>query len=313
MFFPVSGVHVSPFIPPAVAFVISFLTTGAGISGTFLILPFMVSVLGYTSPAATPTNFICNFVSSPGGMFRFLREGRMNWPLTWVIVSGTIPGVFAGAWIRVVFLPDAKTFKLFMGFVLLCLGAYQLFNSRKGHRTGVLEDKFLDRIKKQPGGKLVSGIPPGLAVKTVKVSLKRIDYDFWEEIYSFNPLILFGIALAVGLVGGVYGISGAAIIAPVCVSVLRLPVYTIAGSTLTGNFLTSIAGIASYYLFFSSAKLQGNPAPDWLLGVLFGVGGFLGTYSGAYLQKFLPERLIITTLGSLVVILAVIYITGYFA
>ncbi len=313
MYFPVSGVHVSPFIPPTVAFLISTLSTGAGISGAFLILPFMVSVLGYTSPGATPTNFIANLVASPGGMVRFIKERRMNWPLTWVIVSGTIPGVFAGAWIRVAFLPDAKTFKLFMGIVLLGLGAYQLINSRKRHGTGVLENKFLDRIKKQPGGKLVSGIPPGLAVKTVKVSFKRIDYDFWGEIYSFNPLILFGIALAVGLVGGVYGISGAAIIAPVCVSVLKLPVYTIAGSTLTGNFLTSIAGVASYYFFFSSAKLQGNPAPDWLLGVLFGFGGFLGTYSGAYLQKFLPERLIITILGSLVVILAVIYITGYFA
>ncbi|HAG10840.1 MAG TPA: hypothetical protein DCK76_05550 [Desulfotomaculum sp.] len=312
MYFPVSGVHVSPFVPPAVAFLISTLSTGAGISGAFLILPFMVSVLGYTSPAATPTNFICNLVAAPGGMVRFIKERRMNWPLTWVIVSGTIPGVFAGAWIRVVFLPDAKTFKLFMGIVLLGLGAYQLF-TRKGRGKGVLEDKFLDRIKKQPGGKLVSGIPPGLTVKTVLVSFKRIDYDFWGETYSFNPLILFGIALAVGLVGGVYGISGAAIIAPVCVSVLKLPVYTIAGSTLTGNFLTSIAGIASYYFFFSSAKLQGNPAPDWLLGVLFGLGGFLGTYSGAYLQKFLPERLIITILGILVVILAVIYITGYFA
>ncbi|MDH3996015.1 MAG: sulfite exporter TauE/SafE family protein, partial [Desulfobulbaceae bacterium] len=40
MHFTVSGVETSIFIPPLIAFVISFFSSMAGITGAFLILPF---------------------------------------------------------------------------------------------------------------------------------------------------------------------------------------------------------------------------------------------------------------------------------
>ena len=52
MYFPVSGVEVSPLIPLAVSFVVSFFTSMGGISGAFLLLPFQMSVLGFTSPTS---------------------------------------------------------------------------------------------------------------------------------------------------------------------------------------------------------------------------------------------------------------------
>ena len=48
MEFAVSGVTVTPVIPVLVAFVISFFTSMGGVSGAFLLLPFQMSVLGYT-------------------------------------------------------------------------------------------------------------------------------------------------------------------------------------------------------------------------------------------------------------------------
>ena len=53
MHFPVSGVEVSPLVPPLVAFAISFFTSTGGVSGAFLLLPFQMSVLGFTSPAVS--------------------------------------------------------------------------------------------------------------------------------------------------------------------------------------------------------------------------------------------------------------------
>ena len=47
MQFPVSGIAIDPWIPPLVAFGISFLTSMGGISGAFLLLPFQMSILGY--------------------------------------------------------------------------------------------------------------------------------------------------------------------------------------------------------------------------------------------------------------------------
>ena len=56
MFFEVAGIEVHPLIPPLVALVISTFTSTGGISGAFLLLPFQVSVLGFTSPAVSSTN-----------------------------------------------------------------------------------------------------------------------------------------------------------------------------------------------------------------------------------------------------------------
>ena len=41
MYFPTAEIEVSPFVPPLVAFVVSFFTSMGGISGAFLLLPFL--------------------------------------------------------------------------------------------------------------------------------------------------------------------------------------------------------------------------------------------------------------------------------
>ncbi len=46
--FPVAGIETIALVPPMAAFVISFFTSMAGISGAFLLLPIQVSVLGFT-------------------------------------------------------------------------------------------------------------------------------------------------------------------------------------------------------------------------------------------------------------------------
>jgi len=94
--FPVSGVKTWVFLPPIVAFVVSTLTSMAGVSGAFILLPFQMSVLGFTSPAVSSTNFVYNIVAIPSGVYRYFKEGRMAWPLTWVVIIGTLPGVFIG-------------------------------------------------------------------------------------------------------------------------------------------------------------------------------------------------------------------------
>ncbi|SHE80262.1 hypothetical protein SAMN02745218_00828 [Desulfofundulus australicus DSM 11792] len=321
MHFPVSGVDVFPLIPPLVAFLVSSITASAGVSGAFLLLPFMVSVLGFTTPAVSPTNLIYNIVAIPGGLARYIREGRMAWPLTWVVIIATLPGVFVGAWIRIRYLPDPKAFKFFVGLVLLYLGVRLLYETtgrylKSKEQTRNLEKKFRERvqqIKEESAGRIAAGLPPEAVVKTRSVSLRKIEYDFWGETFSFSTPVVFTLALVVGLIGGIYGIGGGAIIAPFVVSVLGLPVYTVAGAALAGTFLTSIAGVIVYHLLsLTAAGAQAGVSPDWLLGALFGAGGLLGTYFGAYLQKYLPERLIRGVLGSLVTFLAISYIMQFF-
>lgn len=321
MFFPVSGVEVNPFIPPLVAFLVSSMTAPAGVSGAFLLLPFQMSVLNYTSPSVSPTNLIYNIVAIPGGLYRFIKEGRMAWPLTWVVVVGTLPGVFLGSWVRIQYLPDPKAFKLFVGTVLLYLGVRLLFeftggSKNKKAQNKALEKKFKDRVEKiknETNQKIAAGIPANAIIKTKTFSLKRIEYEFWGDTYSFGTMTIFTLALVVGLIGGVYGIGGGAIIAPFCVSILSLPVYTVAGAALAGTFITSIAGVAFYsILALTAVGSATNVSPDWAMGALFGVGGLLGTYCGAYVQKYLKEGLVKGVMASLIIFLALQYIIQFF-
>jgi uncharacterized membrane protein YfcA len=313
MHFPVSDIDVFPAIPPLVAFVISFFTPMGGVSGAFLLLPFQVSVLGFTSPAVTPTNLVYNIIAIPSGVYRYVKERRMAWPIAWVIIAGTLPGVFIGTIVRITYLPDPRNFKFFVGCVLCYIALrllYDLTPKAGVHKvkTKALEKKFKERsIQMRRQGEFDAPYPA--TIRSIKFSLTRYTYEFCGETFSFNPIILFALAFAVGIVGGTYGIGGGAIIAPFLITIFGLPVYTIAGATLLGTFLTSISGVTFYTLIAPMYEHTGLAiAPDWRLGALFGIGGFLGIYSGARVQKYFPAKAIKLILGIVILFLSVRYI-----
>ncbi len=318
MYFATAGIEVAPWIPPLVALVVSFFTSMGGVSGAFLLLPFQMSVLNFTSPSVSGTNFVFNIVAIPSGVYRFIKEGRMAWPLTWVVIVGTLPGVFIGYYLRVLYLPDPRAFKLFVGCVLLYIGSrlfYEMTGKAKAGKSRMkeLEAKFKERakqIKDEQKSRVASGLPPEAVVKTVSVGLGRIEYEFWGERFSYSTLAMFLLAFVVGIIGGTYGIGVGAIIAPFCVAVFHLPVYTIAGAALMGTLITSVAGV----IFYAVIPAKGGivTSPDWLLGFLFGIGGFVGIYLGARCQKFVPQKVIKLILGTIIIFLAIRYISQFF-
>ncbi|NLX18810.1 MAG: sulfite exporter TauE/SafE family protein [Desulfobulbus sp.] len=287
MLFAVSGVTTEPWIPPLVACAISFFTSMGGVSGAFLLLPFQMSVLGYTHPSVSSTNQVFNIVAIPSGIYRYCKEGRMIWPLTWAVVLGTLPGVLIGAIVRVTGLRDPHSFKLFASAVLLYIAGR------------MLKDLFSTKETTPPGSGhrpngagsviLTSGSPATVAV--THCSLRKIAYTFQGVTYTLPVAGVFLLCLTVGIIGGIYGIGGGAIIAPFLVTFFKLPVYTIAGAALMGTFVTSVAGVA-FYTTIAPFYPQLSVAPDWLLGLLFGLGGMAGMYLGARCQKFVPARVI---------------------
>ena len=267
MLFPTSGIECNPLLPFLVAMSVSFLTSMGGVSGAFLLLPFQVSVLGYTAPGVSATNQVFNLLACPAGVLRFWREGRLVWPLVLVMAVGTLPGVFIGAWIRVAWLPDPSTFKIFAGLVMLWIGGRMLknmFTSRKAARANT-----------------------GERCHVTKFTLRELHFTFQDEEYGVSCKRLAQLCLAVGLVGGIYGIGGGAILSPFLIAVFGLPVYAIAGATLCTTFVTSIAGV-SFYHVIAPWYPNMSVAPDWTLGLLLGLGGMAGAYLGAKCQVKVP-------------------------
>jgi uncharacterized membrane protein YfcA len=293
VYFEVAGIEIHPLIPPLVGFVISLFTSMGGISGAFLLLPFQMSVLGFTSPSVSATNQLFNIVAIPGGVGRYVREGRMVWPLTWIIVAGTLPGVFVGTLIRVRYLADPGAFKLFVAAVLLYIGARLVLDLRRSERkTGAVDVRAeFPRVRIESAG------------------LRQVTYIFADQRYNIPVVPMLLIGFAVGILGGIYGVGGGSILAPLCVTLLRLPVYTIAGANLMATFVTSIAAVL-FYVLLAPYYPNLQVTPDWLLGILFGIGGLAGMYCGARLQKRVPARVIKLILVGCLLFLAGKYLLG---
>jgi uncharacterized membrane protein YfcA len=244
------------------AFCLALVTTPAGVSGAVLLLPIQLSVLHVPSPAVTPTNLLFNVAAVPGGLLRFWHERRLLNHLTWLLVAGTLPGVIAGAVIRVELLSGGQAFQLVAAGVLLPLGLWLALGSQR--------------------------LPPTRPTPT-----RRGRQGIWA------------LSLVVGTVGGIYGIGGGSILAPILLA-LGYSAYEVAPATLAATFLTSIGGIITYQIL--QATHGGAIAPDWALGAFLGAGGFLGSYLGARLQRHLPEQSLRRLLGLIACLVAARYI-----
>ena len=242
-----------------IAFCVAVFTTPVGVSGAVFLVPVQISVLHTPSPAVTPTNLIYNLIAIPGALLRFHREDRLAGPLTRLLVLGTLPGVVAGAVIRVELLDQAQAFLLVVAAVLIPLGAW-------------------------------------LAIAAPAAPASAPDRNRRRQITI--------LALAVGTVGGIYGIGGGSILGPILVG-FGFSVFEVAPAALTATFLTSIAGVLTYALL--SIGGSGDIAPDWALGVGMGIGGLAGAYLGVRLQTQLPEQLLRRGLGVLALALGLRY------
>jgi hypothetical protein len=263
------------------AFLIATLATPAGISGAVLLLPFQVSVLGTSSPAVTPTNLLYNVVATPGALYRYWRQGQAGGPLAWLLIAGTLPGVVAGSVIRVELLPSPQVFDLVVAAVLLPLGSWLALIRPAG-------------VPGPAGGPGPAGAAPAAHPGRMPRRPVRIP----------RPVLIL-LAAAVGCVGGIYGIGGGSILAPVLIGTGRRP-PEVAPAALASTFVTSVAGVVTFTVL--SWQHRGPVAPDWPTGIALGAGGLIGSYAGARLQSRLPDMLIRRLVGILVVAIACRYL-----
>ncbi|HME67703.1 MAG TPA: sulfite exporter TauE/SafE family protein, partial [Streptosporangiaceae bacterium] len=88
--------------------------------------------------------------------------------------------------------------------------------------------------------------------------------------------VLMVLAAAMGCVGGIYGIGGGSILAPILIGTGR-PAREVAPASLASTFVTSVAGVITFLIL--SVHHHGSVAPDWPTGIALGVGGLAGAYT----------------------------------
>ena len=184
----------------------------------------------------------------------------MVWPLTWVVIAGTLPGVIAGGFIRLEVAARPRALQGLRGLrAALHRGAPVLGPcSSSAGRPASAEQRA-----RAPCWRVS---PAAFTVEACTLSWRRLCFTFAGQDYACSTPGIFGLSLAVGMVGGVYGIGGGAIVAPFFVAVFGLPVHAVAGAALMGTFVTSVVGVAFYQAIAPWYAGQLAVAPDWLLG-----------------------------------------------
>jgi uncharacterized membrane protein YfcA len=128
-----------------------------------------------------------------------------------------------------------------------------------------------------------------------------------RESPPIGPRSLTTLGLAVGVIGGIYGLGGGSLLSPILVG-RGMAVALVAPAALAATFITSAVGVLTYTLIALTDAVPDPVAPDWLIGVASGIGGLIGGYVGARLQPHLPERALRILLGLLACGLALAYI-----
>lgn len=120
-----------------------------------------------------------------------------------------------------------------------------------------------------------------------------------------SPATVRALAFVVGTVGGIYGVGGGSLVAPLLVG-SGLAVATVAPAALVSTWVTSLVGVAAYAVI--ALGVPGSVSPDWSLGTCAGLGGLAGGWLGASLQPAVPERALRAVLGVLAIALAGLYV-----
>lgn len=217
-------------------------------------------------------------------MYRYGRENRLFWPLALVITAGGAPGTFAGAWLRTHWLAEQAAFEPFAAVILAYLAWRMLVDVRHGQVTVTAAGSV--RMTAWTAGRI------------------RFRHGDAEHAFGLPSMLLF--SFMAGLIGTAYGIGGGSFMVPVCLAVYRLPLYPIAGATLTATFLTSAIALAAYSVL--PTPTGAAVRPDWALGLAFGLGGLAGAYLGARLQKRVPQDWLKALLALLLAELALRYV-----
>lgn len=119
--------------------------------------------------------------------------------------------------------------------------------------------------------------------------------------------ILVMLAAAVGCVGGIYGIGGGAVLAPVLIGSGRRP-SQVAPAALAATLVTSVGGVITFTILSLHQDIP--VAPDWPTGIALGAGGLAGGYTGARIQSRMPDVLIRRLVGILVIGIGAYYLSS---
>jgi uncharacterized membrane protein YfcA len=273
------------------AFLIGCMFVIVGAAGGLFTAAFQITVIGTNgmvgvnaANAVKPTNLFLTLCSPITGVYTYLKEGRLAWPVALFFVAGILLGAFwIGPTYSAKYLP-MKAYKFYLGFFCLILFIKLWLESTK---KSIEKKKAIKAIVQKFNAEVKKAKEEGRKAELGKVELQsgwsptKIEFNFWGESFKANPVALFFGGIVIGCVASAFGVGGGFMLVPFMTTVMGYPMYLAVPISLCGTFGTSIGGIARY--------MMNGYQPDWIMAALIAVGAIAGGKVGPMIQKKLPE------------------------
>ncbi|SDC92283.1 hypothetical protein SAMN04488112_1227 [Melghirimyces thermohalophilus] len=243
-----------------------------GLGGGIVTVPSLLFIaslfpdLSHITPqVAVGTSLVVVMITGLSSTLSFSRQKRVDWHSGLIFFLASGPGAIFGAYLTRFF--EVEGF--FVGFGLLMILV-----------SGLLT--FRDRLQS----------------RTVKWTVKReiIGPDGNSYRYGYKRSTAWAGSFAVGIISGLFGIGGGALLVPMMVLPFRFPPHVATATSMFVILLSAVLGSMTHLA-------QGNI--DWLAVLLIAPGAWIGAKTGAWISRRMSSRVLLIALRLAIVVVAI--------
>ena len=188
----------------------------------------------------------------------YMKSKLVDFRAGWIFFIGSIPGVIVGANVNKGF--DLSSFNLYFGLLLVFLGTVLLIRDKLKPVSWFVNNGIKTTFVDGTGQKFVYG------------------YPVWFAIF---------LSFFVGMLSGMFGIGGGALIVPAMVILFLFPPHVAVATSMFLVFLTSLVNSASHIYL-------GNVEWSYVLPIV--IGAYIGAKIGAAINKKIKSEKVVLAL-----------------
>ncbi|TCP68307.1 sulfite exporter TauE/SafE family protein [Baia soyae] len=243
-----------------------------GLGGGIIIVPALLYLAHFfppfrmvSPPMAVGTSLFLIVITSLSSTLSFHKQKRIDFTSGWLFFLGCGPGAMIGAYL---------SRYLQSNFFLIGFGLFMLVIS------------FVLVIKDRIGWMRYTGSQ----VRT------HTDPDGYTWTYGYNRWLVLGMSFPIGILSGLLGIGGGALMVPIMLIVFRFPPHVATATSMFAIFLSSILG----------SGIQAFQAHiHWMAVLLLAPGSWLGGKTGAWISSRLESKHLLRVFEALLVVIAI--------
>ena len=270
MYFPISGVTISPLLLAGVGFVVGILGGFFGVGGGFLAGPTML-LLGVPGNFMVGTDLAHMTGKSIVAARRHRSLGHVDLKLGVLMIAGTVGGIELGAQI-IEYLKRLAPGTLEMvlnGIYLVLLLGISIFMFLESFRaTGVADETM--PVKE-------ASTLPSFTQRVQRIRIPPMIRLPASGIESISLLLILAVGFVTGILAGILGVGGGFIRMPALVYLLGIPTHVAVGTDLFEIVFSAGFGTLTH-------ALNGNV--DILMALVMQTGAAVGAQMGAQTTRY---------------------------